>query len=149
MSNDDEEKVGYCNPPTHSQYKPGRSGNPTGRPKKKPVPPTFHELLLETLTVEIDGKKRKITKQEISDRQVINNALKPDYRYKKLLYSRLDQIERTISRHEKDDEDCGLPNQPVVRVIRPKLIDARIRPRNEEQEKKHQETLAIWKTDES
>jgi hypothetical protein len=27
------DKVGYCNPPKNSQFKPGRSGNPLGRPK--------------------------------------------------------------------------------------------------------------------
>jgi hypothetical protein len=26
-------KVGYCNPPTHSRFKKGHSGNPQGRPK--------------------------------------------------------------------------------------------------------------------
>jgi hypothetical protein len=25
--------VGYCNPPKHSRFKPGQSGNPLGRPK--------------------------------------------------------------------------------------------------------------------
>ncbi len=41
LSNDQEHaaegrkssKVGYCNPPKHSQFKPGQSGNPLGRPK--------------------------------------------------------------------------------------------------------------------
>jgi hypothetical protein len=27
------DKVGYCSPPKHSQFKPGQSGNPLGRPK--------------------------------------------------------------------------------------------------------------------
>lgn len=29
------ETVGYCNPPKHSRFKPGRSGNPRGRPRRK------------------------------------------------------------------------------------------------------------------
>lgn len=29
----DDEKVGYKNPPLHSRFKPGQSGNPNGRPK--------------------------------------------------------------------------------------------------------------------
>ena len=27
------DQVGYCRPPKHSQFKPGQSGNPSGRPK--------------------------------------------------------------------------------------------------------------------
>ena len=32
----DDDKVGYGKPPKHSRFQPGRSGNPRGRPKKKP-----------------------------------------------------------------------------------------------------------------
>ena len=39
MSDDNEKneknKVGYKNPPRHSRFKKGKSGNPSGRPKKK------------------------------------------------------------------------------------------------------------------
>jgi hypothetical protein len=31
-----EYKVGYCNPPRHTQFKPGVSGNPKGRPPGRP-----------------------------------------------------------------------------------------------------------------
>jgi hypothetical protein len=35
MSNSsDDDKVGYGRPPKHTQFKPGRSGNPRGRPKR-------------------------------------------------------------------------------------------------------------------
>ena len=30
----DDDKVGYCKPPKHSQFQPGQSGNSRGRPKK-------------------------------------------------------------------------------------------------------------------
>lgn len=32
-----DEEIGYGKPPRASRFKPGRSGNPNGRPKKKPV----------------------------------------------------------------------------------------------------------------
>ncbi len=35
---DDEVKLGYKNPPPWSRFKKGRSGNPKGRPRKKPTP---------------------------------------------------------------------------------------------------------------
>ena len=30
-------RVGYCNPPEYTRFKKGQSGNPNGRPKRKPV----------------------------------------------------------------------------------------------------------------
>ncbi len=33
-----DETVGYGKPPVSSRFKPGQSGNPNGRPKKKPAP---------------------------------------------------------------------------------------------------------------
>ncbi len=33
MSNEKEGQVGYGHPPTETQFKPGQSGNPRGRPR--------------------------------------------------------------------------------------------------------------------
>ncbi|WP_029087516.1 DUF5681 domain-containing protein [Brevundimonas aveniformis] len=33
---DEPEDVGYCRPPKRSQFRKGQSGNPKGRPKKRP-----------------------------------------------------------------------------------------------------------------
>jgi Family of unknown function (DUF5681) len=29
------DRVGYCHPPRHTQFRPGQSGNPSGRPKRR------------------------------------------------------------------------------------------------------------------
>jgi hypothetical protein len=44
----EQESVGYGRPPKHSQFKKGRSGNPSGRPKRRP------NLKLEILKVFTD-----------------------------------------------------------------------------------------------
>lgn len=31
----DDDAIGYCQPPTHSRWRKGQSGNPKGRPKTK------------------------------------------------------------------------------------------------------------------
>ena len=45
----DNYDVGYKKPPKNTQFKPGQSGNPKGRPKK---PTNIHEALIDNL-----GKK--------------------------------------------------------------------------------------------
>jgi hypothetical protein len=35
MTNENRPYVGYMNPPEHTQFKKGKSGNPRGRPRKR------------------------------------------------------------------------------------------------------------------
>jgi hypothetical protein len=74
--------VGYGKPPHHTRFKPGQSGNPGGRPKKKAN--TFAETLemeLNTLiTVTEGGKQRKITMRQAIVKQQMNKAIQGDPR---------------------------------------------------------------------
>jgi hypothetical protein len=58
------ERVGYKNPPEHSRFKKGQSGNPSGRRKSdaKPPPQDVREIVLsQPVPVAIDGKRVKVT----------------------------------------------------------------------------------------
>lgn len=56
----DEKKVGYGCPPEEYRYRKGQSGNPKGRPRKTPTPPTLAEInqkvLLENIEIALNGK---------------------------------------------------------------------------------------------
>jgi hypothetical protein len=56
------EKIGYGRPPRHSQFRPGESGNPRGRPKRTP---SFRDSLLAELAETVVGPDgdRTMTKQ--------------------------------------------------------------------------------------
>ena len=59
---DDDDEVGYCKPPAHSRWKPGRCPNPRGRPKGALNFKTEVKLMLEApVTVNDKGKPKKMT----------------------------------------------------------------------------------------
>ena len=80
-ANETTYQVGYCRPPVHSRFKPGQSGNPSGRVKgSKNLKTLFHQILNEQIPL-IDGNQsKKVTKAEALMRRLVIGALKGDSR---------------------------------------------------------------------
>ena len=73
---DDAYQVGYGQPPKHTQFRSGQSGNPKGRPKQKDVASAqYSHLLDEPILVQQQGKKQKMSPKEISLRKILKKAL--------------------------------------------------------------------------
>lgn len=71
--------VGYGKPPTHSQFKPGQSGNPKGRPKGSKSLATLIEAELDrTIVVDEGTGPKKITRREALVKQTVGKAIKGD-----------------------------------------------------------------------
>jgi hypothetical protein len=74
-------QVGYRKPPTHSQFKPGQSGNPKGRPKgAKGLNTMVREILGGKVAVRTATGTRHITKIEAVLQKTIERAMKGDAR---------------------------------------------------------------------
>ena len=70
--------VGYKKPPQQHQFKPGQSGNPSGR-KKKEKTHILKDVLTERVRkkqtiVEDDGRKRKVPFMQQLARSIVDNA---------------------------------------------------------------------------
>jgi hypothetical protein len=73
--------VGHKRPPEHSRFKPGQSGNPSGRPKgSQNLKTIFEKILKEEVSLREGNDVRKVTKAEALIRGLVIGALKGDQR---------------------------------------------------------------------
>ena len=103
-------EVGYCNPPAHTRFKRGQSGNPLGRPRGTLNMATVLERTLrEKVVINENGKRRTITKLEAAMKQLINKAASGDLKAFQLLTALVRSAEeRTIH--------TGVPNAVLDEV---------------------------------
>lgn len=74
----DEPQVGYKKPPKASRWKKGQSGNPKGRKPKEKIEDlqiVFDQILVETVTVKMNGRTQTMTKLEAMIEQIRTKAL--------------------------------------------------------------------------
>jgi hypothetical protein len=76
---EEKEAVGYKQPPRRTQFKPGQSGNPKGRPKKPAtLPDIFSKELQTRVPIINNGKRKKVSLLEAIVKQHLNKAANGD-----------------------------------------------------------------------
>jgi hypothetical protein len=112
-------KVGYGNPPVHSRFKKGQSGNPSGRAKgSQNLKTIFNKVLDEEISLREGSEIKKVSKAEALVRGMVVGALKGDQRNLAMLFRFAEQtgqfevkgaditeIRRVIVRWKGDDDE--------------------------------------------
>jgi hypothetical protein len=99
-------KVGYGRPPTHTRFRPGRSGNPKGRPKSAKNETTIlHEIMNRPIEIREAGRARKISVLAAILLKFAENALKGDPRSATFLLNRYGLAERNTPQPDGLDQD--------------------------------------------
>lgn len=89
MSSDDE-KVGYKRPPRATQFKPGRSGNPSGKNKgSRNIATELSDILSEQVTFTEGGAIKTMTKQRALASALVSAAIGGDLRATAIVLSHL------------------------------------------------------------
>jgi hypothetical protein len=71
--------VGYGQPPKHTRFRQGASGNPRGRPKgKRNLATVLERALQEKITITENGVCKTVTKLEAAMKQLVNKAISGD-----------------------------------------------------------------------
>ncbi len=101
-------EVGYRKPPTRTQFKPGQSGNPRGRPKKtRTLDEDIARELNRTIRIRENGEELKVTKRRAVAKAAVNLAAKGDRAAMRLLLNHISAVEndpeRSMAERERDE----------------------------------------------
>lgn len=103
---DGENKTGYKKPPKSGQFKKGQSGNPKGRPKgSRNLATDLEQEMSSKISVRVDGKEKKMSKQKAMLMTLSAKALKGDPR---ALETIIKMTERLINDHEEEEQEAPL-----------------------------------------
>jgi hypothetical protein len=104
--------VGYKNPPKDTQFKPGKSGNPSGRPKgSRNLRTDLMEELDAKIVVTEGGQQRTISKQQALVKAMMAKGMKGDTSAGKAIFNLALGFEQVTSQERislvmSDDDDA-------------------------------------------
>ena len=115
-------KTGRGNPPKHTQFKKGVSGNKNGRPKgSKNLSTVVMDAARDRVTATIDGKPRKISKLQASVMQLATKAAAGDRASIVELLDRVDELERRAAAARPAEFPFSAADHEVLHAIHARM----------------------------
>ncbi|MGI8568326.1 MAG: DUF5681 domain-containing protein [Methylocella sp.] len=89
--------VGYGKPPLHTRFRKGQSGNPKGRGNgTKDFATIFMKAMSQPVTINENGKRKKISKLAAAVTQLANDAARGDKKSIQVAFALWQALEPTI-----------------------------------------------------
>ncbi len=108
-----DDKTGYGKPPKHTQFKPGQSGNPKGRPRgAKNLKTDLEEELRELIVVREGGNVKTVSKQRAMLKSLTAKAVQGDPRAADIV---INMMYRLL--HEDEAEETSRGPSPDDKAI--------------------------------
>ncbi|MCL2673668.1 MAG: DUF5681 domain-containing protein [Alphaproteobacteria bacterium] len=116
MDDDTEDKVGFCRPPKATRFKPGQSGNPTGRPRgSKNTYKLLDGILNQNVQVTQDGKPIRISKKAAVLLQAVNTAVKGDIKSIQTLFPHMLAVDAKSEEHENRRDALSTDEKEILK----------------------------------
>jgi len=113
-----EEKIGYMNPPKSSQFKPGQSGNKSGRPKgSKNTYKLLDDLLNKKVPIVQDGKSIKTTRKTLILMQTVNSASKGDMKAIQTIFPHMLAVDTRNESLEAIKEHLSIDDKKIIEIF--------------------------------
>ena len=116
--------TGYANPPEHTRFKPGQSGNIKGRPKssKNYLAMAAKEFDKPVIATE-NGRPRKISKKEAFVTETINKAIKGDKKCADLAYKLMEDSDAYKERAQFDKDRQQKIDLAIIENFRQRVLE--------------------------
>ena len=130
MTENNDESVGYRQPPKSRRFQKGSSGNPAGRPKGHTNEIPYDNVLGQMVTISENGIERRVTAAQAFLRKLAQDGLKGDARATKLSLHAIDQGNSSRQHHANPIQFCvvsvrpGNPNFVMIPLRMVRKLDA-------------------------
>ncbi len=120
MAHDIKNEGGYKKPPKAFQFQKGRSGNPSGRPRKaKGIPELLRKIAKQKVLTKGNNGPQWMSKLEASFTQLINQAASGNLKALDLLAKMMISFPETVKPRDVEDKVCSAKAKLL------KLLEAR------------------------